>query len=291
MRKNYSRLSLLVFLVLAACSNTVKLPDGNSLQPPSPDVDYDQMGIVILGDMFGQTSVAGTALFAKYDKPLPTSYTQNHMDRSTSSCTVFDSDDVPTSPIPTPNPQPDDDYKIQYLSAGDSITLKSDGLSYATLGKFTQDENVLYTNFALPKPLPDRLTIDIPGTTNGFPSFTNVPAGSLRNIELTSPKLPLSTYITPTTTFSWEKSTASPATIVIQVTDYDVTTAQSIVVICAGPDKGSFSFPDITKTEMGSNFKARSLSIIRVTGNLVAKDKTLLMIMTTRGIRANYSGF
>jgi hypothetical protein len=271
-------------LILSACTSTGQ---PTNPQQPSPNAEYKQLGVVILGDFFGGPSA--TAAFIKYDKALPSTFSQDQITPSTSTCTVSRSGETPTTP--GPETEPDDDYEGQYLSAGDALTLKSSGTSYTTLNKFSQGEATIYTNYNLPKPLPDNLTLDVPGTPGGFPAFSNVPAGSLADLKLSAPSLPLTTYVTPSTTFSWQKSGASTAAISITASAFDAATSTSVAVICSTKDTGSFSFPETTKAELGSDFKGSSLSLTRISGGLASKGDALLMILSIRSVAGSYRGF
>jgi hypothetical protein len=157
-------------------------------------------------------------------------------------------DEEPPFPFDPDDPIVPIDPEGVFLDAGDPLTVTANGQPYTTLNRQVQGDIITYgTNFMAPPPapLPDALSIAIPGAEGGFPAFSaafpSVPA-----FALTSPADVGN--ITVDTTFTWTGATADAAVLLIGGQELDEDT--EVVFFCVTRDDGSFSFPPQTQEEL-----------------------------------------
>lgn len=164
------------------------------------------------------------------------------------------------------------------ISAGDVLTISSPAGSYAEILKNEQFGIIFYAldeNVALAGPVPDDLSISIPGEQ--FPAFTNVPIPALVPLQVSSPGDFNS--ITADTTFSWNASSNPDSFMEISASSFSADFTELVSVDCVALDDGSFAFPADTQSQMGafSGFGDISREVV----NIVRSGSSLLAVTSS----------
>lgn len=171
------------------------------------------------------------------------------------------------------------DFGVDYdeLSAGNAITLTSQGGTYSTLTIPAGSDNMIYTNEdgpAIAAPAPSGLTVDIPGDT--YPAFMNVSIPDVQALEITSPEE--TAAVTPDTVFTWVATNSANAFLDIASSSVDDESGDTVTVECTVADDGEFSFPAQTQLEMGTDFNGESSDYSRTVYRIDQTGNTVLVL-------------
>lgn len=166
------------------------------------------------------------------------------------------------------------------ISAGETITLSSQGNTYATLLRqgsdfiFYSDEN------SLTGPAPTGLTVDIPG--DEFPSLTNVRIPDVPVLQMISPTI--GEPITPFTQFSWIGAGTQNTFASIRLRYTDSETGEVVFVFCGVVDDGSFSFPTEIQALIKPDVTPDFVGFTRATRDALVFGNAVINVTNTTSI-------
>jgi len=170
------------------------------------------------------------------------------------------------------------DLVVNFISAGDVLTISSPSGSYAELVKNEQFGFVLYTmddDVVLPAPAPANLSINIPG--DDFPAFNSVAIPATDPLQVSTPAS--GEPFTANTTFSWVASSKPNSFIDIYASTFSPNFTEIISVDCTVIDDGSFVFPAAIRAQMG-DFSSPG-DIERVSVNVVQSGGAVLYVASS----------
>lgn len=175
-------------------------------------------------------------------------------------------------------------YLSDRVSAGETLTLSSPSGTYATVNRVRysgpnvpDNPPILYSANSLTAPVPDDLTLSVPGDT--FPAYN----------ELAIPNIPAITGQSPTTAsdvrtdsvFTWDANGNENAIIGIYaayIPESGSENSELVIVTCEVKDDGYFAFPESTKVELGSGFVATEYKLMRSLFDVVNDGDTYLVL-------------
>ena len=270
-QKSLALVSTLLLLFLTACQSTPSVinPGGDGVT---------QLGLISVSETVAANQVSAFGTFIGFETELPDAFVSNPYAGELDECTVTSAGETPAPTVPTPVDDPD---STTSLDAGSELTLRANGASYATLPKQTTTSNgktnISYVSSeSLPSPIPSGLTVSIPGSSGGFPAFSDVAVGEVASFSLTSPEA--SEQVTPDTTFTWTGSGSSTTYVTIVASAFDFTTSESTTVSCLVADDGNFSFSASTRSEMGATFESTFFSASRTSYRVEQKGDAVLIL-------------
>jgi len=209
--------------------------------------------VIAGGDFFDISATPRSAADVLTDPPI-----------TSDSCTGSASTQIETPETPENEPFP--------ISAGETITLSSQGNTYTTLLR-QGSEFVFYSSEnSLSSPAPAALTVDIPG--DEFPSFTNISIPDVPALEINSPAI--GEPITPLTEFSWAGNNDQNTFASISLRYTDTETGEVVFVSCQVVDDGNFTFPADIQEMINADSTPDFASFTRASrGALVSGDAAL----------------
>jgi len=172
---------------------------------------------------------------------------------------------------------------IEFLDAGETITLSSPAGTWLTVLKretfgfpvYGIDEDVPF-----PAPVPDGLTVDIPGAD--FPAFANV---SVVDVAPLTGVVTAGTDVTADTVYRWDAGADPRTRIEISASSSTFLTLGSggsiVSLDCLVADDGEFSLSAATRAELGTDFSGDA-SLTRL-GITVVQDGDAILMVSNSG--------
>ena len=243
--------------------------------PSGGSVSVRQIGMVGVSDVdtggfSNNSSVVAFASFVEFDEAFEVAAeAADPFSLSIGVCTVWQGGGDPSGE--PPSIEPEDPIDSRQISAGETLSITSNGSSYLNLARIAIGEDaVFYGSEEQPKPSPmaDNLRLNIPGDV--FPSFTDVPVATTRPIVFSSPGA--GDVVRFDTTFEWEAGNDADVLVILDAISGNTS------VSCITRDTGSFVFPDETRNEMGTGFFASEINATRFAFDLYVKGEAGLMV-------------
>lgn len=172
---------------------------------------------------------------------------------------------------------------IEFLDAGETITLSSPAGTWLTVLKretfgfpfYGIDEDVPF-----PAPVPDGLTVDIPGAD--FPAFANV---SVVDVAPLTGVVTAGTDVTADTVYRWDAGADPRTRIEISASSSTFLTLGSggsiVSLDCLVADDGEFSLSAATRAELGTDFSGDA-ALTRL-GITVVQDGDAILMVSNSG--------
>ncbi len=255
------RLSVLgVCLLLASCGGGTSDSDPDTDNPPTespsdestamptqpsenPDSDagYLQTGTVFFSQELSQDELFISASFASFETRFnPATQGRPQVGEcfyfGPGSANFNNGQDEPASP------------GFTSISAGEVIVVNSINGTYVNLPRTVSEFGIFYSDpvdVPLPLPVPDNLTVDIPGDV--FPAFQAVPVPTITPLDVTQPAS--STLLTASTVYQWVPDLSGESTITLNLFADDENF--SALARCEFEDDGEFSLPLEIQMSMG----------------------------------------
>lgn len=175
------------------------------------------------------------------------------------------------------------DVPVELVSAGDNLVVSSPGGTFLTVSRgsiFSGEADYrLPEDSVVPTPVPNSLTVDIPGDV--FPAFANVPIPDA--LPLTGLVVSGNGFITPETRYSWEPNGDTNSHVLVNVFALDLETFEFTDIVCAAQDDGDFTLPAATRAELGNDFRATELLISRQAVSYY-RNGDALVVVTNNGL-------
>lgn len=163
------------------------------------------------------------------------------------------------------------DAQFNLVSAGESFTLTSSSGTYATVSYADDRFDIA------PYPIPESLTLDIPGET--FPAFSGITVPTAVSVQSFSPSR--NQPLGADTPITWDASGIPEHTIYLRV--FDIVESDKIVnLYCAMADDGNFTLPTNIVTalnaSLGAGFALDGTMQDVVSVNVVTQGDALLVV-------------
>ncbi|MFK7993064.1 MAG: hypothetical protein AB8B87_02940 [Granulosicoccus sp.] len=166
--------------------------------------------------------------------------------------------------------------QFQLVSAGDTLTLTSNEGTYADIDRSASRFDIA------PYPIPEPLTLDIPGDV--FPAITGAAVPDVIVVEGLSPS-GNSSIVNKDTVFTWTPSGVDGNSVYISTFDFPQT-GKVVGLTCRMADDGEFSLPaDISSAlqqSLGENFNLSGTRQFTWGFNVVVQGDTLLVLSKER---------
>ncbi|MFK7855447.1 MAG: hypothetical protein AB8B79_15095 [Granulosicoccus sp.] len=164
------------------------------------------------------------------------------------------------------------DAQFNLVSAGESFTLTGDSGTYATIVRSESRFDIA------PHPIPEPLTLDIPGDV--FPAVADLAVPNVVAIEGLSPSGNSST-VDRNTVFTWTPSGIAGNSVYISTFDFPAT-GRVVDLLCRMADDGEFQLPDDIVTALtdtvGTDFTLTGVSQLTRAFNVVVQGDTLVVV-------------
>ena len=315
MRRRFLALLLLFSLALSACGGTGNAPDPNPPGPEEPadpgnpgepgdpadpgdpgepgdpadpgDPDdppttptetaaVGRSGIVYLWEgILGRDVVTAAGQFVSYSElvDLPT-----QVNLGQDACSVTVGESKPEFP-PFSNafaPQPKPGLQVTNIDAGDVLTVSSQGSVYVTLENQGNLYGKPFSGDPLPFP-PRNLTVDIPGSANGYPAFAGAafaPAPEQFALSVSGGDFK---NVTADTVFSWTGAGSDQGYFWFSGAGRNANGA-SVNFGCFARDDGSFTFPAQARQDLAAAGFTNGVmyNAVREARARIIRDKTAL---------------
>jgi hypothetical protein len=250
-------------------SNTKKVTVTVTTNPPSGTVN--KIGIIALA---GGAGVANTSFdyWGGFGSFQTTTAAPFNPYEPTDLCFVAEVQNTapPTNPT-TPSQDP------VYLDAGDALTLKSNGSTYAVFPKKINDKGeVGYVSTAELAAPTGTLMLDIPGASNGFPAFSNVTMPAVADDFSFTPS---NGAITADTRFTWTGS--GPGAMVLFGSG-TAPTGNMVYLFCSLKDDGEYEFPADVKSQLTGLTNGRWGVAYRINSRTETRGDAALIMLVYR---------
>jgi hypothetical protein len=262
MKRFFVLLFLAICTFLASCNSTSNPTNPNN---PTPGT-VNKVGIVALATVSGVPGYelwSGVGSFVKAAGTPVNPY--EPIDRCVAA--TIPSASTPGSPT-TPSEDP------VYLDAGDALTFRMNGSTYAVFPKKVDDKGVLgyqpTTTFAAPT---STVSLDIPGASNGFPAFSNVTMPSVASDFTFSPS---SGVITADTRFTW---TGSSTGAMVLFGNGKNAAGDSIFIFCSLKDDGEYMFPADVRTQLAGLANGKLGAAYRINSRIETRGDASLILL------------
>lgn len=262
-----SVLGLALLLAVTACD---ALPAAGPTAPP--------FGFVVMGEYgtgLDDLQVFGHGAFVAFAEPPTDAFLDDPYGAHRGTCEILDLEAVAVLPeVPLP------EAAYVPIDAGATLPLRSPAGRYASLerieGRLGREVTIAYAlPDPIPGPLPDGLTLDVPGAV--FPRFAGEPFPALEPFELTAPAARDLDDITTSTKFEWAPSNSGRAVVMLTV----VSRAQQLLVRCLAADEGAFVFPSATAQALDPEFSGHLSAVGRIGYRLATRPDAVLLLATT----------
>lgn len=248
-------------------------PDGSNTGYPTllPTVDltgtFKYFGYIDIIDDTVEDRVNRGSNFLEMVDAQDASVFVNSVPPAIDTCKLRITPSIPTDvgAIGFPNAQ------FNFVSAGDTFTLTSDAGIYATVNYSDRRFKIA------PYPVPDNLTLDIPGQV--FPAFNGITVPTVVKVKNFKPryKQPL----TADTPITWDSTGISGHSIYLKV--FDIFASDKVVdLYCRMADDGSFALPaDIVtalNSSLGAGFELDGAKQDVVSMNVIVQGDAFLVV-------------
>jgi hypothetical protein len=265
MKKILFFVSLALFTLLSACTSGSSPTNPNDPKNPTPGT-VNKVGIVALATVSGVPGYelwSGVGSFVKAAGTPVNPY--EPIDRCVAA--TIPSASTPGSPT-TPTEDP------VYLDAGDALTFRMNGSTYAVFPKKVDDKGVLgyqpTTTFAAPT---STVSLDIPGASNGFPAFSNVTMPAVASDFSFTPS---NGVITAETRFTWTGS--SPGAMVLFGNGKNAA-GDSVFIFCSLKDDGEYVFPADVRTQLAGLANGKLGAAYRINSRIETRGDASLILL------------
>jgi len=233
-------------------------------------------GFVGFSQTSGQFASADvSAGFIKFNRSFPTTGITDQLVGAEDSCTVESIDLSGDDDLDIPGI---DDIGIEFVSAGDAITVLSPAGSYVELTENTEFGFSFYvpTIEELPTPIPADLIVNIPGRV--FPAFTNVAVPNVEPLVVTNDDGTNGSY-------TWVAGTNPNARISIEFSGMDSSNpgTSSTSVSCIAADDGEFSIPASVTSQLPAGYSVTYTDFSRSATSFFQAADAILMITNSSG--------
>lgn len=163
------------------------------------------------------------------------------------------------------------DAQFTFVSAGDSFTLTSDAGTYATVSYADSRFDIA------PYPVPENLTLDIPGQV--FPAFSGITIPMAVSVQNFNPGR--NQTLSAETTITWDTTGISDHSIYLEV--FDLFASDKVVrLYCRMADDGSFTLPanivSALNSSLGVGFELEEAKQDVVSVSVITQDDALLVV-------------